>query len=47
MLSFVYWFIYQTNIVIIDDNINNDLIRSVTERVTILLDYFKVNARDK
>ncbi|XP_011872670.1 PREDICTED: uncharacterized protein LOC105564699, partial [Vollenhovia emeryi] len=33
--------------VIIDDNINNDAIRSAIERVTMLLDYFKLNARDE
>ncbi|XP_029172378.1 uncharacterized protein LOC114941527 [Nylanderia fulva] len=33
--------------VIIDDNINNDAIRFAVERVTMLLDYFQLNARDE
>jgi len=33
--------------IIIDENINNDAIRSAVERVTMLLDYFKLNARDE
>ncbi|XP_018359962.1 PREDICTED: uncharacterized protein LOC108759143 [Trachymyrmex cornetzi] len=32
--------------VIIDENVNNDAIRSAVERVTMLLDYFELNARD-
>ncbi|XP_071643019.1 uncharacterized protein [Temnothorax longispinosus] len=33
--------------VIIDENVNNDAIRSAVERVTMLLDYFQLNARDE
>jgi len=33
--------------IIIDENINNDAIRSAVERVTMLLDYFELNARDE
>lgn len=33
--------------VIIDESINNDAIRSAVERVTMLLDYFELNARDE
>jgi len=33
--------------VIIDDNINNDAIRSAVERVPMLLDYFELNVRDE
>ncbi|XP_018368319.1 PREDICTED: uncharacterized protein LOC108764532, partial [Trachymyrmex cornetzi] len=32
--------------VIIDENINNDAIRSAVERMTMLLDYFELNTRD-
>jgi len=33
--------------IITDETINNDVIRSVVEWVTMLLDYFELNARDK
>jgi len=33
--------------VIIDDNINNNAIRSAIERVTMLIDYFELNAPDE
>ena len=44
MLYFVYHTFTNKHSVIIDDNINNDAIRFTVECVTMLLDYFELNA---